>query len=67
MIFTVRQLVENFWEHKANTFLVFVDLKKAYDSVPHEALWLYIALRKLGVPESLINLISFSTPACKLK
>lgn len=54
MIFTVRQLVEKCWEHKAKTFLMFVDLKKAYDSC--EALWL--ALRKLDVPESLIDLIS---------
>ena len=55
MIFTVRQLVEKSWEHKAKFLLVFVDLKKAYDSVPREALWL--ALSKLGVPESLIQFI----------
>ena len=56
MIFTVRQLVEKSWEHKAKFLLVFVDLKKAYDSVPRKAIWL--ALSKLRVPESLIQLIS---------
>ena len=39
MIFTVRQLIEKANEHKAKIFLVFIDLRKAYDSVPREALW----------------------------
>ena len=34
MIFTVRQLVEKSWEHDSKVFLTFIDLKKAYDSVP---------------------------------
>ena len=38
MIFRVRQVVENSWEHKATAFFVFIDLRKAYDSVPREAL-----------------------------
>ena len=32
-----------------------MDSKKAYDSVPHGALW--VALRKLGVPDHLIDII----------
>ena len=48
MIFTVRQLMEKSWEHRTKTFIIFIDLKKAYDSVPRAALW--IALKKLGVP-----------------
>ena len=55
MIYTVRQLVEKSCEHNAKVWFVFIDLKKAYDSVPREALWL--ALAKLGVPDSLIGLI----------
>ena len=34
MVFTVRQLMEKTIEHRAKLFLLFVDLKKAYDSVP---------------------------------
>lgn len=49
MIFTVHQLVEKLCEHKSQAFFTFVDLKKAYDSVPREAMWM--ALAKLGVSE----------------
>jgi len=49
MIFTVRQFVEKSWEHQSKAFLTFIDLKKAYDSIPRHAMWL--ALEKLGVPE----------------
>ncbi len=34
MIFTMRQLLEKSYEHRAKVFLLFIDLKKAYDSVP---------------------------------
>ena len=36
-------------------FFTFIDLKKAYDSVPREALWMVSA--KLGIPEEKIQLI----------
>ena len=55
MIFTVRQLVEKSWEHNEKLFISFVDLKKAYDSVPREAMWK--VLGKLGVPDPTIYLI----------
>ena len=55
MIFTVRQLVEKSWEHRAKMFFLFIDLKKAYDSVPSAAMW--SILGKLGVPEPTIELI----------
>ncbi len=63
MIFTVRQLVEKFWEHKAKLFLTFIDLKKAYDSVPRNALG--IALRKFGVPDGIVQLVQSFHQACK--
>ena len=56
-IFVVSQLAEKAIEHNSKQYLVFVDLHKAYDSVPCLALW--IALQKLGlpVPDDLITLI----------
>ena len=38
MIFCVRQLIEKAIEHNTKIFLLFVDLCKAYDSVPRQAL-----------------------------
>ena len=39
MIFAVRQLVEKAREYNETLYLLLVDLRKAYDSVPREALW----------------------------
>ena len=55
MIFTVRQLVEKSIEHRSKQFIIYVDLKKAYDSVLREDLWL--AFKKLGIPTLLVELI----------
>ena len=55
MTFTIRQLVDKSWEHTARLFFTFIDLKKAYDLVPREAMWL--ALKKLGVPDESAQLI----------
>ena len=57
MIFTVQQLTKKAIEHRASQYLIFLDLKKAYDLVPHEALW--AALSKLGIPQLLIDIISY--------
>ena len=42
-------------EHQSNQFFTFVDLKNAYDSVSRTALWR--ALEKLGVPDTVVNLV----------
>ncbi len=55
MIFAVQQVVEKSLEHRAKAFFLFIDLRKAYDSVPRKAMWL--ALAKLGVPDPTIQLI----------
>jgi len=55
MIFVVRQLVEKAREHQSDLFVISVDLKKAYDSVPRPALWR--VLEKLGVPSTLVSII----------
>ena len=54
--FLVQQLTEKAVEHHEKQFLIFMDLHKVYDSVPHEALWM--ALEKLGVPAVLIDIIN---------
>ena len=47
--------MEKVTEHQAKQFLLFVHLKKAYDSVSCKALW--CALEKLGVPDLVIDII----------
>ena len=55
MIFVARQLVEKAREHHSDLFVLFVDLKKAYDSVPRPALWR--VLERLGIPLTMISII----------
>ncbi len=55
MIFSVRQQGEKAVEHRSKAFFVFVDLKKAYDSVPRDGMW--PVLLRLGVPPKLVNII----------
>ena len=55
MIFSCRQLVEKVLEQNDKVFLLFIDLTKAYDSVPRELLWKLLA--KYGFPESMIEVI----------
>ena len=49
MIFCVRQMIEKAVKHNTKIFMLFIDLRKAYDSVPHQALW--HALESYGLPE----------------
>ena len=55
MIFVARQLVEKAREHNQSLYMLFVDLRKAYDFVPRQALWK--VLEKCGVPPKLLSLV----------
>ena len=55
MIFCICQLVKKAIEHNSKVFLLFVDLCKAYNSVPRAALW--CALWKYGIPDVMIELV----------
>ncbi|CAG9136099.1 unnamed protein product [Plutella xylostella] len=54
-IFAIRQLQEKSREQGQNLYLCFVDLEKAFDSVPREALWL--VLQKVGCTEDFVELL----------
>ncbi|EYC04267.1 hypothetical protein Y032_0089g2316 [Ancylostoma ceylanicum] len=52
-IHAARLLIEKHREKQKPLHLAFLDLEKAFDRVPHEAIW--YALRWHGVPEELIE------------
>ncbi len=55
MIFCARQMVEKAREHNTSVYMLFVDLRKAYDSIPRQALRLI--LLKYGIPPRMVNII----------
>jgi hypothetical protein len=54
-IFCIRQILEKKCEHKLTVLQLFIDFRKAYDSVRREVLW--NILIEVGVP---MKLVSFS-------
>ena len=55
MTFVARQLVEKCREHDDTLFVLFVDLRKEFDSEPRPALW--HVLKKSGVPSNMLSII----------
>jgi len=54
-IFCIRQILEKKWEYNEAVHQLFIDFKKAYDSVRREVL--YNILIEFGVPKKLVRLI----------
>jgi hypothetical protein len=54
-IFCIRQILEKKWEYNDTVHQLFIDFKKAYDSVRRQVL--YKILIEFGVPMKLVRLI----------
>ena len=54
-MFTLRQVVERRREYGLRSYVAFVDLKKAYDSVPRRLL--FKVLRAEGIPEVMVRIL----------
>jgi hypothetical protein len=54
-IFYIRQILENKWEYNGTVNQLFIDFKKAYDSVNREVL--YNILLEFGITKKLVRLI----------
>lgn len=63
LVFAVRQLMEKYWEKGKDLIIVFLDLEKAYDSVPRSKIW--ECLHKLGASNSLIRKIQLLYEDCE--
>jgi len=66
-VFTVRQIMEKYYEYDKDLFMIFVDFKQVYDSINRQQLW--IALRNFGIPEKLVKMIEIcnSNTYCKVR
>jgi hypothetical protein len=54
-IFYIWQILEKKWEYNGRVHQLFIDFKKAYDSVRREVL--YSILIEFGIPRKLVGLI----------
>ena len=54
-IHTINQVIEKAKEYKLDLYMMFVDYKKAFDSVKHEKIW--ESLSNQGVPGKLVRII----------
>ena len=57
-IFCIRQILEKEWEYNEAVHHLFIDFKKAYDSVRRKVL--YNILIEFGVPKKLVRLVKMS-------
>jgi hypothetical protein len=54
-IFYIQQILEKKWEYNGMVHQLFIDLKKAYESIKREVL--YNILLEFGIPEKVVRLI----------
>jgi hypothetical protein len=54
-IFYIQQILEKKWEYNGMVHQIFIDFKKAYDSVKRETL--YNILLEFGIAKKLVRLI----------
>jgi hypothetical protein len=54
-IFYIWQILEKKWEYNGTVHQLFIDFKKAYDSIKREVL--YNILLEFGIPKKLVTLI----------
>ena len=62
-MFVLRRLTEKFKDKNKKLFFIFVDLEKAFDRVPREAI--RFALRRKGVQEYLVDGVVSLYKSCK--
>ena len=55
-IFCICQIIEKKWEYNEGVHQLFIDFKKAYDSVRRDAL--YNILTECGIPMLIVGLIN---------
>ncbi|KAE9525900.1 hypothetical protein AGLY_013949 [Aphis glycines] len=64
-IFVIRQTLQKMWEFNNDEYILFVDFKKAYDSIHWTSL--INILREFKFPKKLVNLVEASINGTKIK
>jgi exonuclease III len=64
-IFVIRQTLQKMWEFNKDVYILFVDFKKAYDSIHRTSL--INILREFKFPKKLVKLIEASINGTKIK
>ena len=54
-VFSLLELIKYNWRSKKPVYALFVDLRRAFDTVNPEALW--AVLRHMGVPDAMLNVL----------
>jgi hypothetical protein len=63
--FSLQQIIEKCGEFNVDLHILFIDFKKAYDSIKHSAIWK--ALEELGCPRKLIRMIQLTLKGANAK
>ena len=61
-VFIARQIVEKHWEYRKDLVMTFIDLEKAYDSVPRDRVW--ESLKQKDIGEEIIQMIKAMYSNC---
>ena len=64
-LFSIKMALQKRKEHELDTWLLFIDLIKAFDTVPRSSLWKVLA--KYGVPPHLVKVIAALNTDCTVK
>ncbi|PSN43800.1 hypothetical protein C0J52_15500 [Blattella germanica] len=64
-IFSLRQILEKKWEYNGTVHQLYIDFKKAYDSIKREKL--YRILMNFGIPKMLVRFIGMCLNGTKIR
>jgi hypothetical protein len=64
-LFTIRQIIQKCNEYGIDVHILFIDFKKAYDSIKHEYIWR--ALEELGLSQKFIRLVKITLMGANAK
>ena len=67
LIFAMKMILEKSWEWNKETYIMFIDLEKAFDSVRRSSLWTILADDHYNIPAKLIRVIKNIYSVCPAK